>query len=237
MKKSQKILVGVGAGVLALAAVTAIAGPLIYKNLAESQTVAAPELGATTDLLETTADGSALDATVLAGDWTVAEGSEAGYRVDEVLNGTNVTVTGRTTDVTGQFTISDTGTVLEAAELSVNVASISTDSSSRDSYFRDQALRTSEFPTATFVLTSPVTLDALPESGVTVETQATGDLTLAGVTQSITFDVAVRSDGTTAEIAGAIPITFADFGVTAPSLGFVQVEDTGFVEFQLTASH
>nr|WP_245542796.1 hypothetical protein [Pseudoclavibacter soli] len=33
--------------------------------------------------------------------------------------------------------------------------------------------------------------------------------------------------------AGSIPITFADFGVTAPSLGFVSVEDHGEVEFLL----
>ncbi len=30
-----------------------------------------------------------------------------------------------------------------------------------------------------------------------------------------------------------IPITFADFGVEAPSLGFVKVEPQGFVEFEL----
>jgi hypothetical protein len=35
------------------------------------------------------------------------------------------------------------------------------------------------------------------------------------------------------QIVGSIPITFQDFGVQAPSLGFVTVEDHGSVEFSL----
>jgi polyisoprenoid-binding protein YceI len=153
-----------------------------------------------------------------------------------VLNGTDVTVTGRTDRVEGVLTIGAEGLTLEAAELTVDVASISTDSNQRDAYFRDQALRTGEFPTATFVLTEPVSLEEAPDAGAVVQAEVTGELTLAGATQSVTATVQVRSDGSTAEIAGTIPITFADFGVEAPSLGFVSVEPTGFVEFQLTAA-
>jgi hypothetical protein len=35
------------------------------------------------------------------------------------------------------------------------------------------------------------------------------------------------------QVSGSIPITFEDYGVEAPSLGFVEVEDQGFVEFLL----
>jgi hypothetical protein len=41
-------------------------------------------------------------------------------------------------------------------------------------------------------------------------------------------------DGEGGQVAGSIPITFADFGVEAPNLGFVSVEPDGFVEFSLT---
>lgn len=233
MRKSQKILVASGVGVLALIAVAAIAGPIVYRDFIAAPAAEAPSLGADESVLSR--DGAALDPADLAGEWSVGEGSEAGYRVDEVLNGTDVTVTGRTSDVTGTFTIADSGRSLDAARLTVDVASIATDNSSRDAYFRDQAMRADEFPTATFELTTPVELEAVPAAGEAVQAQAVGDLTIAGVTRSVTADVSVRSDGRVAEIAGSIPIVFADFGVQAPSFGFVQVEPSGAVEFQLTA--
>jgi polyisoprenoid-binding protein YceI len=239
VQKSQKILIGAGAGVLALAVAAAVAGPIIYRDFIAPPAADAPSLSGDSSMLEPT--GGPLDPAALVGEWSVADGSEAGYRVDEVLNGTDVTVTGRTSDVSGTFTVGEDGLTLEAAELTVDVASISTDSPQRDAYFRDSALRASEHPTATFTLTEPVTLDAAPEEGDVAQATATGELTIAGVTQLVTAEVQVRGSagvdgaGAVAEIAGSIPIVFADFGVEAPSLGFVQVEPEGFVEFQLTA--
>ncbi|PRI10987.1 YceI family protein [Leucobacter massiliensis] len=236
MQKSQKILIGAGAGVLALAAIAALAGPVIYRDFIAPPAASAPTLSTEESMTAGEPSGEKLDPQKLLGTWKVSEGSEAGYRVDEVLNGTDVTVTGRTEQVTGEFTIGGDGLTLERAQLEVDVASISTDSAQRDAYFRDDALRTGEFPTATFTLTDPVSLDAAPESGAVVKTEATGELTIAGVTRTVTASVEVTSDGETAQIAGSIPITFADFGVQAPSLGFVSVEDSGSVEFQLTAA-
>lgn len=234
VKKSQKVLVGAGASVLALAAVAAIAGPMVYRDFIAPPAADAPTLSGGEEILGKES-GAPLDATALAGEWQVADGSEAGYRVEEVLNGTDVTVTGRTDDVTGTFKISADGLTLEAATLTVDVASIATDSPQRDSYFRDQALRASDHPEATFTLTEPVTLDSAPASDGVVRTTATGELTIAGETRPATAEVQVRSDGETAEIAGSIPITFADYGVEAPNLGFVSVEPDGLVEFQLQA--
>ncbi len=161
----------------------------------------------------------------------MTDGSYAGYRVDEVLNNTDVTVVGRTEEVTGTLTVEDL--TLTAADLTVDVASITTDSSSRDDYFRDIALRASEYPEATFTLTGPVTAAATPVVGEVQTLTATGDLTIAGVTRSVTVELeAVLNDGS-GQVAGSIPITFADFGVEAPNLGFVSVEPDGFVEFSL----
>lgn len=235
MKKSQLVLLCSGTALLAIIAVVAIAGPQLYRDYIAPPAADAPTLSTADDMPEM-GTGGALTPAELAGDWAVASGSEAGYRVDEVLNGTHVTVTGRTDDVSGSFVIDDTGLTLTSAELTVDVDSIATDHPQRDNYFRTQALRTQEFPEATFVLVDPVTLDAVPASGEVVTATVTGDLTIAGVTRRVTADVEVRSDGTTAELAGSIPIVFADFGVEAPSLGFVQVDGDGFVEFQLTAT-
>jgi len=235
MRKRTKITLAAVVGVLLLGSAAAIAGPLIYRDLIAGPAAETPTLTAEDSALapESAASGSAdpLDAAVLSGEWTVAQGSEAGYRVDEVLNGVDVTVTGRTDQVTGSITVD--GLTLQAAEFTVDVASITTDSSSRDSYFRDNALRVGQYPTATFRLTEPVAVETPPTAGETIERELTGELTLAGVTQTVAFTVQARTDGTTAEIAGQIPIVFADFGVDAPTLGFVSVEDSGYVEFQL----
>ncbi len=235
MQKKHKILIGAGAGLLALGAVGALVGPSIYRDFFAAPAADVPSVERPADS-PTAGDAGALNPADLAGEWSVAAGSEAGYRVDEVLNGTDVTVTGRTQEVTGTFTIGSDGLTLDAANVVVDVASIATDSGSRDAYFRDQALRTGEHPEATFTLTEPVTLAEAPQSGETVRASATGELTLAGTSQTVTIDVELRSDGTTAELAGSVPITFADSGVTAPNLGFVSVEPDGFVEFQLVAN-
>lgn len=232
MQKSQKILIGAGAGVLALAVAAAVAGPIIYRDFIAPPAADAPSLSGDSSMLEPT--GGPLDPAALVGEWSVADGSEAGYRVDEVLNGTDVTVTGRTEQVTGELTVS--GLTLESASFEVDVASIATDSANRDDYFRTEALRTDEFPTASFVLTEPITVDAAPAVGEVRTVQATGELTLAGVTKPVTVELQAVLNGATGQVAGSIPITFADFGVEAPNLGFVSVEPNGTVEFSLELS-
>ena len=230
MQKRTIVTVSIVAGVLLLGATAVIAGPVIYRDVIVGEADAAPTVTAAPTPTDP-ASTAAVDPADLSGEWAVAEGSFAGYRVDEVLNGTNVTVTGRTDDVTGSLTVDELS--LTEAEFTVDVASIATDSSSRDSYFRDNALRVSQFPTATFVLTDTVTATAQPVVGQVQAISATGDLTIAGVTRSVTFDLEAVLNSTDGQVAGAIPITFADFGVEAPNLGFVSVEPQGFVEFSL----
>ncbi|GAB3615742.1 hypothetical protein GCM10027416_02990 [Okibacterium endophyticum] len=230
MKKRTKIVVGsIIAGVVVLGAVAAFAGPVIYRDIVAGDAAAPPSV--TTDPSPGTTQDAPSD---LSGTWNVSDGSEAGYRVDEVLNGTDVTVTGRTEEVTGTLEVDDL--TLTSAEITVDVASIATDQAARDEYFRSTALKTDEFPTATFELTEPVTTDSAPTVGEVRTVQATGNLTLAGVTQQVTVELQVALNGTDGQIAGSIPITFADYNITAPDLGFVSVEPTGFVEFQLVVS-
>ncbi|XXK71524.1 YceI family protein [Clavibacter michiganensis] len=156
--------------------------------------------------------------------------SYAGYRVDEVLNGTPVTVNGRTDAVTGDITVA--GSQVTKGTMTVDVTQIHTDQPPRDAYFQNEAMKTGDFPTATFTLTQPIAADGV-EAGVPATYDVTGDLTLHGVTKSVTaqMQASFTSDG--GQIVGSIPITFQDFGVQAPSLGFVTVEDHGSVEFSL----
>lgn len=232
MNKRGKAIIIALIAVAAIGTTAAVAAPMIYRNFFVEPAAQAPTLSADDSALDMNA-GSVLDPASLTGNWSVGEGSFAGYRVDEVLNGSPVTVTGRTSEVSGTLTVA--GLTLESATLEVDVASISTDSSQRDNYFRTQAMKVDSHPTATFELTSPVTISSEPVSGEVIDQTLTGDLTVAGVTQQVTFEVQMRSDGSTAEIAGQIPIAFADFGVEAPNLGFVTVESAGVIEFSIVA--
>lgn len=228
MQKRTVIILSIVAGVVLLGGTAAVAGPIVYRDL-----IVGPAESAPTVTAAPSADtGVASEAADLTGTWAVGGDSYAGYRVDEVLNGTDVTVVGRTEEVSGTLTVD--GLTLTDAEITVDVASIATDEPPRDAYFRDIALRVSEHPTATFTLTGPVTAAEPPVAGEVQTISATGDLTIAGVTRSIDVELEAVFDGEGGQVAGSIPITFADFGVEAPSLGFVSVEPQGFVEFSLT---
>lgn len=229
MKKRTLIALVIAGTVVVAVGAAAFAGPYIYRDYLVAPAAAEPTLPASASA---SAAAGPLSSEDVQGDWTVGDGSYAGYRVNEVLNDVDTTVTGRTDKVTGSLTVADA--TLTAARIEVDVASIATDSGSRDSYFRGTAMRASKFPTATFALTAPVKSSRMPVTGQPQKVSATGDLTLAGVTRSVNVELDAVFDGERGQVVGRIPITFADFGVDAPDLGFVKVEDAGFVEFSLT---
>ncbi|WP_369824516.1 hypothetical protein [Cellulosimicrobium sp. CUA-896] len=99
MRTRTTVLLGVGAAVVVLGGAAVVFGPGLYADWSEDRAQAAPTLDAAT--------GSTLDADALEGTWDVGAGSFAGYRLDEILNGEDVTVTGRTEDVTGSVTLAD----------------------------------------------------------------------------------------------------------------------------------
>lgn len=218
MRTRSKVLLGAAAVLAALAVAGVVWGPGLYADWANSNADAAPTLAA---------DDPAPAPASLDGSWTAQAGSYAGYRVDEVLRGENATVTGRTEEVDANVTV-DGGSLTEAT-VTVDMASVATDQPPRDLYFRTSALATDEFPTATFELTEPA---VLPAGGTDVD--LTGDLTIHGVTQPVTVaaEYGVTGDEQV-QVVGSIPVTFANYDVDAPSLGFVEVEDAGSVEFSL----
>ncbi|AOW93728.1 hypothetical protein BFN03_16655 [Rhodococcus sp. WMMA185] len=176
----------------------------------------------------------------LDGNWTVTAGSganttAAGYTVDENLNGAHNRVVGSTPDVTGTATVD--GEELTAADVTVQVSTITTDVSIRDQMFRDNILDTGTFPTATFALSSPVDLSDLPTDGSVGEVTAEGTLTLDGQSRPVSVDMDVLHSGDNLIASGSVPVTWTDFGVQPPSLGFVTVEDHGTVDFLVCLSH
>lgn len=218
MRTRTKVLVGAGVAVVLVGGAAAWFGPGLYADWANRAAADVPTVAATG-----TAPG---DPASLDGAWVVSDGSFAGYRVHEVLRGEDVTVTGRTEEVSGTVTVS--GGAVTAARVEVDVASVATDEPPRDAYFRGTVMQVGTYPTATFEVTEPVALTA-GESAATLP----GELTIRGVGREVEVDAEVVMTAEGAQVVGSVPVEFADFGVEAPSLGFVRVDGTGAVEFSL----
>jgi len=173
-----------------------------------------------------------------AGTWTVTSGSQAGYRVREKLASLSAPsdAVGRTSAITGTLTLAQAASAytVTAAGFSVDVSKLTSDQSRRDQRIHSQGLQSDRYPTATFKLTSPIALPAEAASGQTVHVSATGDLTIHGVTKSVTIPIDARLTGSKIELVGSITFPFSQFGMTPPSIGgFVTVENNATMEFQL----
>jgi polyisoprenoid-binding protein YceI len=94
-------------------------------------------------------------------------------------------------------------------------------------------MSTDDFPTSTFVLTTPIEFGSIPAEGESITASATGDLTLRGVTRSVTFDLTAQIEGGRIGVLGSIPVLFSDYEIPDPSNGFAVVKDNGLLEFVL----
>lgn len=190
----------------------------------------------------TTAASPALTASEVPGTWTVAAHSVAGYRVREQLAFLQAPsdAVGRTSQITGSATLTGSGSALtvSAARFTVNVQSLTSDQQMRDEHIQTLGLDSAEFPTATFVLSSPVTLPADADSGAEIHISLTGALTIHGTTKTETIPVTARLSGSQIEIAGSITFPWGDFNMQAPNVGgFVTVDGTATMEFDLFLKH
>jgi polyisoprenoid-binding protein YceI len=175
--------------------------------------------------------------TAASGTWTVDSGSQAGYRVREKLASFSAPsdAVGRTTAVTGTLTLTQaaSGYSVDSAAFTVDVSQLSSDQSRRDQRIHSQGLQSDRYPSASFKLTSPIALPADAGNGQTMHVSATGDLTIHGVTKSVTIPIDARL-GSKVELVGSITFPFSQFSMTPPSIGgFVTVENNATMEFQL----
>jgi len=186
---------------------------------------------------------AASTAAAVSGTWTVntsigefsfenSTGSFVGFRVQEELSSIgSTTAVGRTPTVTGTITFD--GTTLSAATIEADMSEIVTNDSRRDDRVQD-ALETGEFPTATFTLTQPIDLGDAVNTGAPVSVQATGDLTVHGVTTPVTIPLEAQLVDGTIVVVGSLDIALSTYGVEAPSAPIVvSVSDDAVMELQL----
>lgn len=222
--RTRNIVIAVIAAVL----LVTVVGPFLYFNVIKDD---APERLSLDDIETDGSDTTDGAADGIEGAWSVTGDSVVGYRIEETLFGQSAEAAGRSEGVTGELTIE--GTTVTEASFEVDMTTFESDASQRDGQFEGRIMEVDEFPTATFVLTEPIELGAVPELGEQITTTATGDLTLHGVTREITIDLAARLDGSTFAVDGTTTVTFSDYGIDDPSGGPASVGDDGELEVLL----
>ncbi len=164
-----------------------------------------------------------------AGSWRPTSASVVGYRIKETLFGQSAEAAGRTNAVTGSMNLD--GASISSVDMVVDMKTVKSDRGQRDSQFQGRIMNTVKFPTATFKLTQPLTLSNAPPDNTVVDASATGDLTMHGATNQVTFDLKAQRDGANIKVNGSIPIVFADYQISNPSGGPATTEDHGVLEF------
>jgi polyisoprenoid-binding protein YceI len=159
--------------------------------------------------------------------------SFVGYRVNETLAGNKAnTAVGRTPAVTGTLMLD--GHRISSVAITADLTQLQSDDQRRDGQLRNQGIETSRFPTATFALTQPIDLGSAPADGSSFDVSAIGDLTLHGVTKSVTIPIHAVVAGDLVTVTGSVEIQFADFSIQQPTSFFVlSIEDHGTMELQL----
>jgi polyisoprenoid-binding protein YceI len=213
-------------------AVVLVGGPYAYIHFVEGKAPAplalASPSSSTSDTGTSTSTGGSGGTD---GTWKVSNRSLVGYRVKEVLFGQSNVAVGRTSAITGSINVD--GTSISAGTFTVDMTSVASDQSRRDAQFNGRIMDTLSYPTATFTLTKAIDLGSVPAQGTQHTYEATGKLTLHGVTRTVTFKVTGRYTGSAVQVAGSIPITFAEWNIPNPSFGPVTTEDLGVLEFSL----
>lgn len=165
----------------------------------------------------------------LDGRWSVADGSTAGFRVDQIVLGMHAAVVGRTPAVSGSVDIA--GTRVTGASFAIDLTTLSVNGKVPAQIAI--SLDTAADPVATVELARPVVLPTGLAAGGPVTTTATGVLTLRGVAHAVTISLNARRDGDTIQVAGSMPVAFAGWGIEGPAgLGALgSLDDHGVAEF------
>lgn len=143
------------------------------------------------------------------------------------------------TGAQGAFTLNPDGTFASNSKISVDMTTVTTDDRQRTDSIRRDPLEVTRFRTSELVPKTAVGLTLpLPSSGE-FTFKLIGDLTLHGVTKTVSFDVrATRADGKLTATATANPSwKFGEFGMQPPtSFSVLSIVDEIRMEFALVAN-
>lgn len=151
--------------------------------------------------------------------------SQVEYNIFEVLNGTDTTVVGTTSEVAGDIVLdlSDLSKT-ELGEIIINARTFATDEDRRDNAVTRFILQ-SETDANEFITFQPTAISGLPANasiGDQLSFSITGNLTIAGITQSVTFNVTASVNEDYQLVGHAETIVLrSDFNMSIPNVPFV----------------
>ena len=169
----------------------------------------------------------------ISGNWKLVSDSQVGYRINERIALKTFETVGRSSEVSGSLEILDSQ--LTQATFEVDMKTFQSDSGGRDAQFNGRIMDTEKYPTATFVLTEPITIVEKPKNGLTINSTVTGNLTLRGTTKEVTFSLSGTLENSVITVIGQIPIQFDEWKIPNPSvpLVFIYTESHCILEFSL----
>ncbi len=176
------------------------------------------------------------------GNWTVAGGSEVGYRVKEqfIDQPGPTEAVARTSKISGGFRVQGSGATLQAVGIhfTADLSALQSQDQyanykiyQRDFFIRTIYLQTDRFPNADFTAAS-VTIPPGMDSGP-VSVSVAGTLKVHGVTKAVTTQLQAQRNTTGVEVAGSINVDMRDFGVEVPSISFTTAQPGVVIEYHL----
>ena len=203
-------------GVVALVAVVSV-GAFLY--LTRGVALPSADVQASVEQLNTSADSSATLFRI------AQDESQAEYNIFEVLNGSDKTVVGTTSEVAGDIVIDlNDLSQTEVGEIAINARTFATDEDRRDNSVARFILQ-SENDANEFITFHPTTITGLPANaavGDTMTLEVSGDLTIAGKSNPVTFDVTATLESAERLVGNAETIIQrGDFNLNIPNVPFV----------------
>ncbi|MCY3572436.1 MAG: YceI family protein [Chloroflexi bacterium] len=171
----------------------------------------------------------------LSGTWVLSgQGTSfVGYRIgEELANIGTATAVGRTGDVV--VSLEFDGSVITSVVIEADLRTLKSDQSFRDGALRTRGIETDTYPFATFVLTEPISIDALPTGEEALSRTVQGTLDLHGVTNPVSIALEGQYVDGLVVVVGSTEIALADYDIEPPT-GFrvLSIDDVGIMEFQL----
>ena len=162
--------------------------------------------------------------------FTIGEGSQALFKVDETLRGLDIVVSLETSTLTGSVDL-DTG----IAHVAIDLHTLKSDQDRRDRYVRERLFASQPVTTVSFGSLGDIP-DSFYTSGEELSTTLIATVNVNGIDAEIPFEITARLDnGTDLVILGTAMFTWQDFSMRAPVGGFFEAKDDVTAEILLQA--
>lgn len=171
-----------------------------------------------------------------------SEESQVEYIINEVLNGSDFMVVGVTNQVAGDILINlSDPSQTEIGEIAINARTFETDEDRHDNSVARFILKSKGENANEFITFTPTSISTLPASiavGDTLELEITGDLTIAGTTNSVSFSGTFTLESADRLVGSAeTTVNYADFNLSIPDVPFVaSVEDSVILRIAFVAN-